>query len=359
MIDQHLGGGNPEKGEQVTSRNGEYGERLVTIGQIPKVWFCRVCKSAVVWPTDPERLLGVGYAGEPQVLYWAALMGLGLGQVGLMAQNPGDLERRAEQGDADAAFRMGVEYAAGESGPANMGQALEWYRRAASEGNINAMYNLGVAYRNGLGVKRDDAEAVKWYRRAAEPGHPEARFALGVAYATGRGIKRDLSKAVYWFRKAEDRTADALTEVFLGEMYTNAEGVGKDDAEAMRWYGKAAAQGNVVAEYRMANGYLVGTGLKPNAAEAAAWFQKAAEQGASPAQYQLGVMYESGEGVEQSYALAYFWLALAVRSEPNAGAQEQMEEQRNQAAAHLTPAVVLATDERVKEWKEQGTGSRE
>jgi uncharacterized protein len=282
-------------------------------------------------------------------IYCAVLMGLGLGQAWIFGQSMADVEKRAQQGDANAEFWLGAEYASGPQ--ADMTHALEWYRRAAAGGNMDAMYNLGVAYRNGLGVKRNDAEAVKWYRRAAEPGHAEARFALGVAYATGRGIKRDSSKAVYWFRKAEERTANALTEVFLGELYTNAQGVTRDDAEAMRWYGKAAAQGNVVAEYRLADGYLMGTGLKPDAAQAASWFEKAAEQGASPAQYELGMMYESGEGVEQSYAQAYFWLALAVRSEPDARAQGRMEERRDEAESHLSTAALLAVDERVREWK--------
>ncbi|HVA90936.1 MAG TPA: hypothetical protein VNL71_13970, partial [Chloroflexota bacterium] len=87
-----------------------------------------------------------------------------------------------------------------------------------------------------------------------------------------------------------------------------------------------------------------------------AWFRKAADSGASPAQYQLGLLYESGEGVEQSYAQAYFWLALAARNEPNGPAREQIAARRDEAATHLKPGVVLATDEQVKEWKAENSG---
>jgi len=58
---------------------------------------------------------------------------------GILGQSVAELEQRAARGDADAEFRLGVEYAAGRDGPADMAQALAWYRRAAAQGNVNAM----------------------------------------------------------------------------------------------------------------------------------------------------------------------------------------------------------------------------
>ncbi|MEP6880280.1 MAG: caspase family protein, partial [Nitrosospira sp.] len=42
--------------------------------------------------------------------------------------------------------------------------------RKAEQGNADAQYNLGVIYRNGKGVPQDDAKAVEWYRKAAAQG---------------------------------------------------------------------------------------------------------------------------------------------------------------------------------------------
>ncbi len=44
-------------------------------------------------------------------------------------------------------------------------------RRAAEQGDAEAQYRLGSFYREGFGVQQDDAEAMKWYRKAAEQGY--------------------------------------------------------------------------------------------------------------------------------------------------------------------------------------------
>jgi uncharacterized protein len=56
----------------------------------------------------------------------------------------------------------------------------------AEQGDANAQFKLGLMYYNGEGVPEDDAEAVKWYRKAAEQGLAGAQFNLGVMYAYGK-----------------------------------------------------------------------------------------------------------------------------------------------------------------------------
>jgi hypothetical protein len=65
----------------------------------------------------------------------------------------------------------------------------------AEQGNADAQYNLGVMYDNGQGVPQDKAEAVKWYRKAAEQGHARSQFSLGLMYAVGEGVPMDKVKA--------------------------------------------------------------------------------------------------------------------------------------------------------------------
>ena len=84
------------------------------------------------------------------------------------------LLRKANAGDADAMFRVALNY-----GPFFYSQEkMEWYRKAAEHGHSEAQFRLGKGYFNGSGVEKDEAEAVKWYRKAAEQGHLGAKIAL-------------------------------------------------------------------------------------------------------------------------------------------------------------------------------------
>jgi len=56
--------------------------------------------------------------------------------------------------------------------------AAEWYRKAAEQGHAEAQYKLGFMYQNGRGVKKDDKQAAEWYRKAAAQGNKEAERAL-------------------------------------------------------------------------------------------------------------------------------------------------------------------------------------
>ena len=98
---------------------------------------------------------------------------------------------RAEAGDANAQFVLGVRYDNGIGVPEDDTEAVKWYRLAADQGDADAQLNLGLMYDNGNGVPEDDTEAVKWYRLAADRGHAIAQFNLGVMYATGNGVPED------------------------------------------------------------------------------------------------------------------------------------------------------------------------
>lgn len=69
------------------------------------------------------------------------------------------LQKRAEQGDANAQFELGFRYQAAR----DYGEALRWYRRAARQGNVNARFSLAAMYFDGLGVGKDYDEAAHLY----------------------------------------------------------------------------------------------------------------------------------------------------------------------------------------------------
>jgi len=64
---------------------------------------------------------------------------------------------------------------------------IDALRARAEQGDANAQFNLGVMYANGRGVPQDDAAAVRWFRLAADQGNAGAQHNLGFMYGTGAG----------------------------------------------------------------------------------------------------------------------------------------------------------------------------
>jgi uncharacterized protein len=74
---------------------------------------------------------------------------------------------------------------------------------------------------------------------------------------------------------------------------------------------KAAEQGDMMSQARLAEMYLYGKGVPQNYAEAVKWFRKSAEQGNVEACYPLGCMYEEGKGVKPDHNEAVKWFRKA------------------------------------------------
>jgi len=115
------------------------------------------------------------------------------------------LLRKAEQGDSDAQFNLGLAYAFGRAVKLDKKKACEWYQKAAEQGNPWAQSNFGGAYSCGEGVPQDHKKACEWWQKAAKQGRREAQYNLGMAYAHGRGIPKNDKKACYWFQKAAEQ----------------------------------------------------------------------------------------------------------------------------------------------------------
>ena len=90
-----------------------------------------------------------------------------------------ELQKAAEQGDADAQCEISSMYYYGTGVQMNREEAFKWCRMAAEQGPAGAQFSLGWMYKRGLGVPRNDAEAVKWFQQAAEQGHTAAQYSLG------------------------------------------------------------------------------------------------------------------------------------------------------------------------------------
>jgi Protein kinase domain/Sel1 repeat len=113
---------------------------------------------------------------------------------GLQAKQPAaasDPERAPAMDDADAAFKLGCQYADGEGVEKNEALAVTWYQKAANQGHAEAQCNLGVMYLFGRGVEKNEALAATRFQKAASQGHAQAQSVLGAMLANGRGVEKN------------------------------------------------------------------------------------------------------------------------------------------------------------------------
>ena len=209
----------------------------------------------------------------------------------------------AEQGDADAQYKLASVYAKGNGVSRNHVESVKWMRKAAENGHAEAQHKVGRLYDNISTYERDPdwyeddefdkrllrlskgtpeengREAVRWYRKAAEQGHPGAQFALALTYRYGdRGTQVNGSEAIRWYLKLAERNP-GLGYSSIGYMYTAGEGVPRNGREAVRWLHKGALQGGETDKFLLGHHYATGEILPQNDMQAYAWMALAASQG--------------------------------------------------------------------------------
>ncbi len=133
--------------------------------------------------------------------------------------------------------------------------AYQLFKPVAEQGVAEAQYRMGIMHKFGWGATRDHATAAKWLRAAAEQAHAEAQSELGLYYKDGRGVEKDLALSAAWFEKASQQGV-GIAQLNLGRFYLAGTGVDKDPVAAYYWLTLAAR-----------NGYIDGMALRAPAAE--------------------------------------------------------------------------------------------
>lgn len=85
-------------------------------------------------------------------------------------------------------------------------------RTRAEAGDAEAQWNLGMMLLNGRGVARDETQAFTWVKRAADAGYENGMISTAVMLAMGQGTAKDEAQARDWYRRAAEthRSAHAL-----------------------------------------------------------------------------------------------------------------------------------------------------
>lgn len=119
------------------------------------------------------------------------------------AESAAAVQSEAAKGDASAQYKLGCAALSGEGGAApDAAQAVQWLRKAAEQGHADACFRLGGCYMQGTGVEPSEVEGVAWYKRAAELGHIEAHHALIRYYREADSPHADAAAAREWVKAA-------------------------------------------------------------------------------------------------------------------------------------------------------------
>lgn len=230
-------------------------------------------KKADEWRKKAEQ-------GDAEAQYYLGLCYyVGNGEIGSDLKKAEELLNKATQkgyskarnalGDVQCLLALCAEYD-------NPKEAMKWYYKAAEQGSGTAQHHIGYCYYWGNGVKKDFVEAAKWYRKAAEQGYASAQGDLTVCYCRGTGVKKDLEEAEKWWRRmieqgdgcAKTRLAelsyaadkgDAIAQYEIGKLFMGSESVDSKSLLsatnpwlAVKWFRKAAEQGHVDAQHEFA-----------------------------------------------------------------------------------------------------------
>lgn len=187
----------------------------------------------------------------------------------------------------------------------------------AEAGEAQAQFLLGMRQLQGRGTKRDLVSAARWLGKAADQGHEQAQEVL-TQVLDARFAKPGDVKALVKIYKERAETGDAVASTKLGLIYRDGIGVSTDDAKALRWLRAGAEKGDVEGAAALGSMYDEGRGVPRDRAEAAVWFRKAAERGHAGAQFALGSMLVHGDGVPKDVPDGLMWLELCRGSEHSA-----------------------------------------
>ncbi len=219
---------------------------------------------------------------------------------------------------------LGLVHPDGGRAQGGSGDGLAELVERAQGGDAEAQYNLGVMYDNGEGVAENPKVAFRWYYRAGQAGHVLAQATLGGMYMFGEeGVVGHNPEAAFrWFSKAaeggnvEAQATLGVMYLFRDELYRfEEEAVASADPEAaFEWFSKAAEGGDVEAQHNLAWMYRLGLSVGRDLETAFEWYARAAEAGHADARFHLGWMYRRGVGTIQDEAEALVWFNVVVAS---------------------------------------------
>jgi TPR repeat protein len=157
------------------------------------------------------------------------------------------------------------------------------------------------------------AEEIAKIKQRAAAGDAWAELELGGWYYDGEhGLPTTLSTAAKWYRKAATQ-GNVGAQSKLAEMYEFGEGVPKNHAVALTWI-RAATKQCTACAMGVAGRYETGDRAPQDLRKAIEWLLVSAQAGHVVAQTKVGEIYENGTGVQNPVEAARWYKAAAEQN---------------------------------------------
>lgn len=127
-------------------------------------------------------------------------------------------EDSSTSADRDSEMNLASGIAAFEA--KNFSQAMRLLGPLAENGVAEAQYRLAIMHQRGLGVVRNELMAYRWMAAAAERGMALAEHGLGCMYLDGDCVKQNSAVAKTWLSKAADQGLEGsrmLLDMIVGD----------------------------------------------------------------------------------------------------------------------------------------------
>ena len=204
--------------------------------------------------------------------------------------------------------------------PADIAQAIDYYKKASALGHRSANHNLGLIYYRGIGVEQDYEEAAKWLMIASDRGLNDSREILVSLYLRDL-IPQNSEKLIPLLEKLIENGHEEY-KLKLANYYYFRE---KNYKKAEPIYLALAEQGETEVYFNLGSIYFKGLDGKPDYTKAFPWFKKNAELGNSRDQLFLGILLLYGLGVQANTDLALVWFQASA-DQGNKEAQKYLQE---------------------------------
>lgn len=207
----------------------------------------------------------------------------------------------AKGGGREAQFHYGNLLLQGELVKKDIKSGEEFLRKAAEAGHSRAQFNLAQIITSRRPTWSGFSKALPFYQSAAEAGIPDAQYALANIYAEAKGVTfTDDVKARDWLKKSA-LGGFAAAQVEFGVWLANGRGGKTDRKQAQFWFTRAAVQGNVVAQNRLARIHAFAPDQQPDLIRAGAWHIIARRAGHSDSE--LDRMFQALPEIDKKRAI--------------------------------------------------------
>lgn len=217
----------------------------------------------------------------------------------------------AENGNAEAAYRLGLEHDRIFAEKDSLEKAIPWYERAAEKGHKKSLGRLAELYKIESGEFANKEKYLHWLHKAAEANHAGSMYELAFLYNDGTVIEADHAEAIR-LTKGAAKYGDAEAQFNLSLMYIEGRGVEANQDEAFKWLIWSAANKWPPALHQLGIVFLQRQGATAqdieNGLDA---IEEAAELDYMPAHMTMSEIYGLGIGVEKDLQTALSWAYVA------------------------------------------------